>query len=362
MASACTNIDGSTQPDPREGDRRGEREYGDRANREEDPGRDVQSDRGEGAGRGEGADRGEGAGGGERADRSENADGGENLCGSGDSNCSDPAQLREPIAIVRWAAGLGAVTAEAVAVRLDVTVASARGRMRGAVCDGLLVRERPLRGHPSLYAVTRAGLRAAGASGLDPCGVSASGALHLIECARAAAALERCYPDHRVQGERELRREERECRCVLASAELGGGAHGDRSRIDRSRETRAFGAGRFGDASEASVSPIGPRFGQQRHCPDLVLWPLDPGGGLPVAVEVELTVKAPERLAEICQAWARARQVAGVLYLAAPAAERALLRAIDRARAHDRVVVVPLRALPGGWADEPTERTVPSGA
>jgi 3-hydroxybutyryl-CoA dehydrogenase len=31
---------------------------------------------------------------------------------------------------------------------------------------------------------------------------------------------------------------------------------------DRSRETRAFGAGRFGDASEASVSPIGPRFGQ----------------------------------------------------------------------------------------------------
>jgi hypothetical protein len=34
-------------------------------------------------------------------------------------------------------------------------------------------------------------------------------------------------------------------------------------RADRSRETRAFGAGRFGDASEASVSPIGPRFGQR---------------------------------------------------------------------------------------------------
>ncbi len=31
---------------------------------------------------------------------------------------------------------------------------------------------------------------------------------------------------------------------------------------DRSRVTRAFGAGRFGDASGASVSPIGPRFGQ----------------------------------------------------------------------------------------------------
>ena len=40
----------------------------------------------------------------------------------------------------------------------------------------------------------------------------------------------------------------------------------DRSKIgrrkaDRSRETRAFGAGRFGDASGASVSPSGPRFG-----------------------------------------------------------------------------------------------------
>ncbi len=31
---------------------------------------------------------------------------------------------------------------------------------------------------------------------------------------------------------------------------------------DRSRETRAFGAGRFGDASEASVPLIGPRFGE----------------------------------------------------------------------------------------------------
>jgi hypothetical protein len=34
---------------------------------------------------------------------------------------------------------------------------------------------------------------------------------------------------------------------------------------DRSRGTRASGAGRFGDASEASVSLIGPRFGQLRH-------------------------------------------------------------------------------------------------
>ncbi len=34
---------------------------------------------------------------------------------------------------------------------------------------------------------------------------------------------------------------------------------------DRSRETRAVGAGRFGDASEASVPRIGPRFGQRER-------------------------------------------------------------------------------------------------
>src|SRR5580693_7854835 len=86
------------------------------------------------------------------------------------------------LAIVRWAAGLGAITAEAVAVHLGVTVASARGRLLGAVRAGLLARHRPLTARPTLYAVTRAGLCAVGEEGMDPCRVSASGAAHLIEC------------------------------------------------------------------------------------------------------------------------------------------------------------------------------------
>ncbi len=233
---------------------------------------------------------------------------------SNNSNNSNTYQPPERVAVVRWAAGLGAVTAEALAEHLGVSVASARGRLGAAEGERLLERHRPLTGQPALYTVTRAGLRAAGVRGLDPCRVSASNALHLIECARVAAALERCYPDHRVQGERELRSEEHECRRALASAELGGGARGE----------------------------------APRHRPDLVLWPAGPDGGLPVAVEVELTVKAPERLAAICLAWARARCVAGVLYLAPPEVERAVQRAIDRAHAHERVVVVPLEALPSG--------------
>jgi hypothetical protein len=238
------------------------------------------------------------------------------------TNRSTPPST-ERAAIVRWTAGLGAVTAEALAVRLESTVASARARLLAAERDRLLARQRPLADRPALYTVTPAGLRAIAARGLDPCRVSPSGAAHLIECAHVAAALERCYCDHWVMGERELRREEREHRSVLASAELGRGRSAKESR----------------------------------HRPDLVLWPADPAAGLPVAVEVELTVKAPERLVEICRAWARARCVAGVLYLAPPEVERALLRAIDRAHAHERVLAVPLDALPRS-----SQRTVPSAA
>jgi hypothetical protein len=247
--------------------------------------------------------------------------------GRGRNDRGRAAQPPSRIALVRWAAGMGAVTAEAVAVHLGVSLASARGRLAVAEGERLLTRWRPLTNYPALYAVTRAGLRKAGVRDLDPCRVSASTAAHLIECARVAAALERCYPDHRVQGERELRGQEREHHRTLASAELG--------------ESQ--------------------RVGGSRHHPDLVLWPLDPADGLPVAVEVELTIKAPERLAAICRAWARARCVAGALYLAPPEVERAVQRAIDRAQARERVVVVALDALSEQFT-RPGKRTVPSSA
>jgi len=238
---------------------------------------------------------------------------------------NDPSDNPSPSAaraeILRWTAGLGAVTAEALAIRLQVGVGSARARLLSAERRDLLARHRPLADRPSLYTVTRSGLRAISAPGLDPARVSAAGASHLIECAHVAAALELSYPDHRVAGERELRCEERERGRALASAGLGVDAH---------------------------AQPL-------RHRPDLVLWPRDPRAGLPVAIEVELTVKASERLLAICRAWARARCVAGVVYLVAPNVERALLSAVDRARAQERIAIVPLEALP-------RERPVPSGA
>ncbi len=129
-------------------------------------------------------------------------------------------------AIITWTARMGAVTAEALAHRDGISVTSARARLLAAQRARLLSRQRPLTEEPALYTVTRAGLRACGLRGLDPGRVTASNALHSIVCAHVAAALERCYPDHRVLGERELRRDERDCGRPLVSAQLAIAAAG----------------------------------------------------------------------------------------------------------------------------------------
>ena len=228
----------------------------------------------------------------------------------------------ERVEIVRWTARMGAVTAPALAERLGVTPASAAARLASVERAGLLRRDRPLARQPALFTVTRAGLRATGLHGLEPCRVSASGARHLIACASVAVTLERCYPTLEVLGERELRAAERELGAPLASARIG----------------------------------VGPDGGWLLHRPDLVLRSRANQTERAVAVEVELTVKAPRRLSEICRAWARCRSVAGVLYVAAPAVQRALARAIESAEAHEQITVVSLQAALAGSI----ERTIPS--
>jgi hypothetical protein len=233
------------------------------------------------------------------------------------------------LALVSWAARVGGVTAVALSDRDRCTVASAGGRLRAAERSGLLHASRPLTGAPAVFVATRAGLHAAGLQSLDTVSITASNAGHSIACAAVAARLERNYPNQRMMGEQELRSEERQHRGPLASATLAGGPQ--------------------------TV---------KLHRPDLVLWPQQPDGALPVAVEVELTVKAPRRLLEICRAWARCRCVAGVLYVVAAEVERPLLRAIENAQAHGRIAIV---ALPDLLADAeiertPEARTVPSEA
>ncbi len=243
---------------------------------------------------------------------------------------ANTAPSPERLEILRWTARLGAVTADAVAQHGGWTPASARARLQAAERAGLLSSRRVLADASAVYAVTRAGLRATGLRGLEPCRVSVANAPHAIECARVAAGLERCYPDHSVMSERELRLHEREAGKPLASASLG---------------------------RDPSGAPL-------LHRPDLVLWPQDGAKRLPVAVEVELTVKAPQRLREICRAWARCRCVAGTLYLAADDVQRPLQRALEQAQAGQRIALVRLDvfATGGPQAGSPIANTVPSDA
>lgn len=217
----------------------------------------------------------------------------------------------ERVEALRWTARVGAVTAEALAHLDGASVRSARARLARLTRERLLARHRLLVEHPALYTITRAGLRRADLAWLEPSRVSAANAPHMLACAHAAAALQRCYPDHAVIGERELRRRERLAGAPIASAILAPGAGLGESR--------------------------------QLHRPDLVLSPAA-GEGLPVAVEIELSVKAPRRLAEICRAWGRSREVAGVLYVAPASVRKALERAITLAGA-ERIVVLPLDSL-----------------
>jgi hypothetical protein len=235
----------------------------------------------------------------------------------------------ERLELLSWIVRLGAVSADAVAQHENRTLASARARLAAAERAGLICARRVLAEEPPLYAATRAGIRASGLRGLEPARVSVANAPHALACARVAAALERAYPDHRVMGERELRHEELQCGNELASARLGRGPAG---------------------------APL-------LHRPDLVLWPEDRDARLPVAVEVELTVKAPQRLLEICRAWSRCRCVAGTLYLAAPDVERPLARAIERAHAQERIVLVGIEAISAHRSTQPaSESPVPGAA
>ena len=211
---------------------------------------------------------------------------------------------RGSAAILDWLARIGAGSAAEIAAVCGLTPRTAASRLRTLEQEGAVRSQRLLHGAPALHALTRAGLRAAGRAELDPVIASAAGFAHLLHVARVAVALEQA--GHIVGGERELRAFERLEARPLVSAEIGFAADG-------------------------SVA---------RHHPDLVCW----GPGRPIAIEVELTVKAPERLAAIVRGWARSRLVGGVVYYATPAAARALGRAQRSESAGGRVAVLALEA------------------
>lgn len=207
--------------------------------------------------------------------------------------------------IVSWIGRVGAAGAEHVMQRFGMSRTRSYARLNRLVTDGLLDAHALLHGKPALYTATAEGLRWVGMQRLGAFRLSAGGFEHQRQVASAAVALERAPQGWQLMVEREFRVVEAEHSRLLASvavAELPGG-------------------------------------NQAVHRPDLALASAD---GRVLAVEVELTIKARRRLEVICRGYARARHVHHTYYLAAPAAGRAVSRAVERERAEDRITVLPL--------------------
>ena len=214
-------------------------------------------------------------------------------------------QTEKDAEIVGWVGRLGAAGAEHVMGRFEMGRSWAYERLGQLVADGLLEQRMLLYRKPGVYMATAAGLRWRGLERLGIHRVRPGGYEHAWEVAQAAVVLHQGLPDWQVLGEREIRAHERDEGELLASARLGE-LPGGRPAL---------------------------------HRPDLAL--ISPQGRL-VAVEIELSVKAPARLVTICRGWARARHVHGVYYLATPQAARAVSRAMGETRAGDRITVLPL--------------------
>jgi hypothetical protein len=205
-------------------------------------------------------------------------------------------------AILAWLAATGAAPSSELASVVGLRPRTALTRVRSLEQAGLLRSTELLRGAPALHALTRSGLRAAGRPELEPVAISASSFGHQLAVARVASAL--ALAGERVGGEGELRAFERLEGRALASAAVGLGRDG----------TTAW------------------------HRPDLVCW----RAGAPLAIEVELTVKAPERLRAIVRGWARSRLVGAVVYYASAPAARALSAAVRHESAHEAVAILAL--------------------
>jgi hypothetical protein len=214
-------------------------------------------------------------------------------------------QTEKDAGIVGWIGRLGAADAEHVMDRFAMGRSWAYARLSRLVKDGLLEQRTLLYRRPGLYLATADGLRWQGLGRLGVYRVSPGGFQHAQEVATAAVALHRALPGWEVLSEREIRVRESDRGELIASARLGELPGGRRAL----------------------------------HRPDLAL--VSPEGNV-VVVEVELSIKAPRRLAAICRAWARARHISAVYYLTPSPVARAVERAITETRSEDRIVVLPI--------------------
>lgn len=209
--------------------------------------------------------------------------------------------------LVGWVGRLGAVEVRHVQERCGVGRSVAYGLVARLVEAGLLERLALLRGEPALIRATDEGLGFAGL-GLSVATIRLGELRHWIACADVALWAEGKYGPDAVISERELRFTEQLEGKPIASAVTGELPDG-RPRL---------------------------------HRPDLVI----SVGERPMAIEVELTPKAPSRLRAIVKAWRRARHVQRVIYLCPHGpTQRAVLNAVRRTHGLDRIEVRQLGSV-----------------
>jgi hypothetical protein len=205
--------------------------------------------------------------------------------------------------LVRFAGRHGLVAIRHVMAELGVGRTAAYRRVGGCVEAGLLERVDLLATEPGLLRATRDGLRYAGL-GLPLAKVTPGAVDHMLRCTTTAQMLARHYGDAQVLSERELVLAEQIAGKALASADLG--EHRDRTRL---------------------------------HRPDLAV--LTEEGT--IAIEVELTPKAPRRLYALIRAWRwtiGSRVVKEVHYHCAPGQTRkAVERAVAKVRAEQFIQI-----------------------
>jgi hypothetical protein len=212
--------------------------------------------------------------------------------------------------IVGWVGRVGAAGAENVMSRFGMGRSWAYARLSRLVADGLLEQKTLLYRQPGLYVATAEGLRWCGLQRLGVYRVGPGGFEHAQQVATAAVGLQAGLPAREVLSERQIRDAESDRGELVASVRVGE-LPGGRPAL---------------------------------HRPDLAA--ISPEGRV-VAVEVELSVKAPRRLARICRGIARARHLDHAYYLAAPAAARAVARAVAETRTEGRITVLALGDVAG---------------
>jgi hypothetical protein len=214
-------------------------------------------------------------------------------------------QTNRDAEIVDWVGRIGAAGAQHIQSRFQMGRSCVYHRLNQLVAGGLLEQHQLLHRQPGLYVATAEGLRWRGLQRLGTHRVTPGGFEHAWQVATVAVALHCVLPGSTLLSDREIRDHESDDGQLVASARLG-------------------------DLPGGRVA---------LHRPDLALVS---NGGRVVALEVELSVKASRRLQAICRGWARARHINHVYYLAAPAAAKAVARAVAHTRAGDRITVLPL--------------------